>query len=183
RELYNERAAIMEDPPKQSFRLAPGREVRLRYAYLVTCEEVIKDAETGEVVEVICRYDPASRGGNAPDGRKVKGTLHWVSARHAVEAEVRLYDRLFSIPNPRVSKDQDFTELLNPRSLDVLRGCMLEPELATTDPDVRYQFERLGYFAPDPVDSRTGKPAFNRIVTLRDAWARLEKQQRQYMST
>ncbi len=170
RVLYIERDDFMEDPPKKFFRLAPGREVRLRYAYFIRCTDVVKDAE-GNVVELRCTYDPATRGGDAPDGRKVKATLHWVSAAHAAEAEVRLYDRLFTEPNPDGLKE-DFRTYLNPHSLEVLTGCKLEPSLAGVEPGERYQFERLGYFAVDP-DTRPGRPVFNRAVTLRDTWAKV----------
>jgi glutaminyl-tRNA synthetase len=161
----------MEDPPKKFFRLAPGREVRLRYAYFITCREVIKDEE-GRITEVRCTYDPATKGGDAPDGRKVKATLHWVSADQAVDAEVRLYDRLFNHPNPGAGKS-DFTEHLNPKSLTVLTGCKLEPGLASAEPESLYQFERLGYFCADRWDTRPDRPVFNRAVTLRDQWAKI----------
>ncbi len=173
RELYIERNDFMEDPPKKFFRLAPGREVRLRYAYFIRCEEVIKDAD-GNIVEVRCTYDPTTRGGDAPDGRKVKATLHWVSARHAIDAEVRLYDRLFNHPHPGGGKT-DYTEHINPKSLTVLTDCKLEPSLASAEPESRYQFERLGYFCADRWDSQPGRPAFNRAVTLRDQWAKIAK--------
>jgi glutaminyl-tRNA synthetase len=169
--LYIEREDFREDPPKQYFRLSPGREVRLRYAYFVTCTSVVKDGQ-GEVVEVHCTYDPATKGGDAPDGRRVKSTLHWVSAAHAIEAEVRLYDHLFSREDPRDEND------LNPNSLEVLTGCKLEPSLAAAKPGDRYQFERMGYFCADP-DSAPGKPVFNRTVQLRDTWAKIEKAQKQ----
>ncbi len=172
RELFIEREDFMEDPPKKFFRLAPGREVRLRYGYLITCQDVVKD-ETGEVVELHCTYDPETRGGNAPDGRKVKATLHWVSAAHAVPAEVRLYDHLFSSPDP--GADGDFLDDLNPDSLIVLSGCRLEPSLAEFGVGDRVQFERQGYFCVDP-DSTPDRPVFNRTVTLRDTWAKLQKQ-------
>jgi glutaminyl-tRNA synthetase len=168
RVVYIEREDFMEDPPKKFFRLAPGREVRLRYAYLVTCVDVIKDAD-GEVVEVHCHYDPDSRGGSAPDGRKVKGTIHWVSADHALAAPVRLYDRLFSVPSPDAG---DFMEHINPDSLEVIDGARIEPGVADAAPGTHYQFERLGYFCVDSVDSRPGAPVFNRTVTLRDSWAK-----------
>ena len=171
RELYIERDDFMEDPPKKFFRLAPGREVRLRYAYFIKCEEVIKD-ENGAIAEVRCTYDPATRGGDAPDGRKVKATLHWVSAGHAIDAEVRLYDRLFNHPNPGAGKTY-FTEHINPKSLTVLNGCKLEPILASAEPESLYQFERLGYFCADRRDSQPGRPTFNRSVTLRDQWAKI----------
>ncbi len=174
RVLYIEREDFMEDPPKKFYRLAPGREVRLRYAYFLRCVDVVKD-ERGEVVELRCTYDPATRGGNAPDGRKVKATIHWVSAAHAVEAEIRLYDRLFTHPDPDGVKE-DFKNYLNPRSLEVLTGCRLEPGLSAVQPGDRYQFERLGYFCADP-DTRPGRPVFNRAVTLRDTWARIRKRE------
>ena len=174
RELWIEADDFMEDPPRRFFRLAPGREVRLRYAYFITCEEVVKDAE-GNVVELRCAYDPATRGGDAPDGRKVKATLHWVSAAHAVEAEVRLYDRLFRVEDPLdVADGEDWMDNLNPDSLEVLPSCRLEPGLAGAAPGTTVQFERLGYFCADP-DSTAEKPVFNRTVTLRDAWANIRK--------
>jgi glutaminyl-tRNA synthetase len=160
----------MEDPPKKFFRLAPGREVRLRYAYLITCTEVVKDA-SGEVVELRCTYDPATKGGNTPDGRKVQGTIHWVSARHALDCELRLYDRLFTIPDPDdVPEGEDFTGSLNPDSLIVVQGAKVEPSVANDPAGTRYQFERTGYFISDPVDSKEGALVFNRTVTLRDSW-------------
>ena len=168
RVLYIEQEDFREDPPKQYFRLSPGREVRLRYGYFVTCTGVVKDAK-GEVVEVHCNYDPASRGGDSPDGRKVKSTLHWVSADHAIDAEVRLYDLLFATEEPSEIPDD-----LNPNSLEVLKGCKLEPSLKGVQPGSRYQFERLGYFCADP-DSTPETPVFNRTVALRDTWAKLEK--------
>ena len=165
----------MEDPPKKYFRLAPGREVRLRYAYFIKCDKAIKDA-AGRVVELRCTYDPATRGGSAPDGRKVQGTIHWVSAAHALEAEVRLYDHLFLRPDPDDVEDgKDYKSNLNPDSLIVLKSCKLEPSLAASQPGSRYQFERQGYFCVDTVDSRPGKPVFNRTVTLRDSWSKIEK--------
>ena len=174
RVLYIEREDFMEDPPRKFYRLAPGREVRLRYAYFVTCTDVVKDAD-GQVVELRCTYDPATRGGDAPDGRKVKSTLHWVSAAHAVEAEVRLYDHLFTKESPDdVPEGQDFTANLNPNSLEILPDCQLEPSLAGAQPGDRYQFERLGYFCVDP-DSTDEKPVFNRTATLRDPWAKIQK--------
>jgi glutaminyl-tRNA synthetase len=176
RELFIERDDFMENPPKGYFRLAPGREVRLRYAYLVKCVDVLKDPSTGEIREVRCTYDPASRGGEAPDGRKVKGTIHWVSARHAVPCEVRLYDRLFLKPDPDdVAEEEDFTAALNPASLVVLRQSMVEPSVKDDPPGTRYQFERQGYFISDPVDSRPGALVFNRTVTLRDTWAKIQE--------
>jgi glutaminyl-tRNA synthetase len=172
RELYIEREDFMEDPPKKFFRLAPGREVRLRYGYFITCQEVVKDA-AGEVVELRCTYDPATRGGDAPDGRKVQGTIHWVSASHGVPCEVRLYDRLFAQPDPDdVPDDQDFLSALNPQSLVRETGAVVEPSVAADAADTRYQFERVGYFWRDPEDSRPEALVFNRIVGLRDSWAK-----------
>jgi glutaminyl-tRNA synthetase len=169
--LYIEQDDFREDPPKKFFRLAPGREVRLRYAYLVRCVEVVKDPQSGEVVELHCTLDPQSRGGTAPDGRKVKATLHWVSAAHAVEAEVRLYDRLFTVPDPG---GPDYKTFLNPDSLTTLTGCRVERSLACAAPGDRYQFERQGYFCVDP-DSKPDRLVFNRTVGLRDTWAKIEK--------
>jgi methionine--tRNA ligase beta chain len=176
RELYIERDDFRENPPKKFYRLAPGREVRLRYAYLVTCKRVIRDPGSGEIVEVHCTYDPESRGGNASDGRKVKATLHWVSAAHAEDMEVRLYDRLFSVENPSAAarENGDFKPFLNPDSLRVLKGCKLEPGIAGAAPGTVYQFERLGYFCADK-DSTGDRPVFNRTVTLKDTWAKIEK--------
>jgi glutaminyl-tRNA synthetase len=172
--LYIEQDDFREDPPKQYFRLSPGREVRLRYAFFMTCTSVVKD-EKGEVVEIHCTYDPATRGGNAPDGRKVKSTIHWVSAAHALNAKVRLYDNLFTRENPDDAPEgQDFTANLNPNSLEVLTGCKLEPSLRDASPAHRYQFERTGYFCVDR-DSTSGHPVFNRTVALRDTWAKIEK--------
>jgi glutaminyl-tRNA synthetase len=176
RVLYVEQDDFMEEPPKKFYRLAPGREVRLRYAYFIRCERVVKDG-AGRVVELRCTYDPATRGGDAPDGRKVKATLHWVSAAHAVEAEVRLYDHLFAKEDPNdVPEGGDWRSNINPSSLEVLRPCYLEPALAGVAPLTRIQFERLGYFCADP-DSTLEKPVFNRTVTLRDAWAKIQKAQ------
>ena len=175
RVLYIERDDFREDPPRQYHRLTVGREVRLRYAYFITCTGVVKDPATGEIVEIHCTYDPATRGGNAPDGRKVKSTIHWVSADHAVDAEVRLYENLFLKKNPdEVEEGQDFTTNLNPASLEVLAGCKLEPSLQAAATGNRYQFERLGYFCVDP-DSTPGNLVFNRTVALRDTWAKIEK--------
>jgi glutaminyl-tRNA synthetase len=175
RELYLERDDFMEDPPRKFFRMAPGREVRLRYAYFVTCQEVIKDA-AGQVVELHCTYDPATRGGDSPDGRKVKATLHWVSAQHAVDAEVRLYDRLFNHPNPAGKKELDFLSHLNPDSLKVLTGCKLEPTLGEAEIGYTCQFERLGYFSVDSdSDPAAGTLIFNRTVSLKDSWAKEQK--------
>jgi glutaminyl-tRNA synthetase len=173
--LYIEKDDFMETPPKQFFRLAPGREVRLRYAYFIKCESVVKD-ESGEVIELHCTYDPATRGGDAPDGRKVKATLHWVSAPHAIEAEVRLYDYLFVKEDPNdVEEGKDFTDYINSKSLEVLKSCRLEPSLKDAKTGDRFQFERMGYFCVDTVDSTLGSPVFNRIVTLKDEWAKIQK--------
>jgi glutaminyl-tRNA synthetase len=180
RVLYIERDDFREDPPKQFFRLAPGREVRLRYAYFITCVGVVKDDRTGEVVELHCTYDPATRGGDAPDGRKVKATLHWVAADHALETEVRLYDHLFAKADPSADEEGvDFTAYLNPQSLEVLKSCWVEPSLAGAAPGSRYQFERLGYFCVDTGDASPGAPVFNRTVTLRDTWAKIEQAQKE----
>jgi len=179
RVLYIEQSDFREDPPKKYFRLAPGREVRLRYGFFITCVDVVKDEKTGEVVEVRCTYDPETRGGYAPDGRKVRGTIHWVSAAHAVEAEVRLYDHLFTKPDPyEVDKGENFKANLNPESVDILGDARVEPGLASAKPGERYQFERQGYFCVDTVDSAPGRPVFNRTVSLRDTWAKIEKAQR-----
>jgi glutaminyl-tRNA synthetase len=173
RVLYIEQDDFREDPPKQYYRLSPGREVRLRYGYFITCTGVVKN-ELGEVVEVHCTYDPATRGGNAPDGRKVKSTIHWVSAAHAVDAEARLYEPLFTVADPnRTELGQDFTANLNPKSLEVIRGAKLEPSLAHAASGGRYQFERLGYFCLDR-DSKPGQLVFNRTVALKDTWAKIE---------
>lgn len=177
RELYIEQEDFLESPPKQFFRLAPGREVRLRYAYFITCTGVVKDEKTGAIVELHCTYDPATRGGDAPDGRKVKATLHWVSAGHAVNAEVRLYDYLFRVPDPGNEEGKDFKDDIHPRSLEVLQSCKLEPGLAAAPPGARYQFERLGYFCAD-ADSSKERPVFNRTLTLRDEWSKINKGQK-----
>jgi glutaminyl-tRNA synthetase len=169
KELYIEREDFSETPAKKWFRLAPGQEVRLRYACLVTCREVKKDA-AGHVTEVVCTWDPKSGGGNAPDGRKVKGTLHWVSAKHALPAEVRLYDRLFSAENPLKDKDVEYTKFLNPASLETLPGAFVEPSLKDVKALDRFQFERVGYFCVDP-DSTANKRVFNRTISLKDSWA------------
>jgi glutaminyl-tRNA synthetase len=175
--LYIEQDDFREIPPPKYYRLSPGREVRLRYAYFVTCTGVVKDGETGEIIEIHCIYDPATRGGDAPDGRKVKATLHWVSARHALPATIRLYDRLFLKENPNdVEEGQDFLSNLNPDSLEVLEGCYVEPGLADAPVESRYQFERQGYFCVDP-DSEKGRLVFNRTVSLKDTWAKIEKSQ------
>ena len=176
--LYIEKDDFMEDPPKKFFRLAPGREVRLRYAYFVTCTDVIKDPQSGEVVELHCTYDPETKGGDAPDGRKVKATLHWVSARHALDAEVRLYSSLFTSENAETG--DDLASFINPDSLQVLPSCKAEPALADASPGNRFQFERLGYFCVDP-DSSPDHLVFNRTVTLRDAWAKIKKSQNKNM--
>ena len=173
RELFIERDDFREDPPKKFFRLAPGREVRLRYAYFLKCEDVVKD-DSGEIIELRCSYDPKTKGGSAPDGRKVRGTIHWVSAQHAVSPEIRLYDRLFLSPEPGSGSD-DFKADINPDSLEILTNCKLEPSLVNAKASEHYQFERVGYFNVDPQDSREGSPVFNRTVTLRDTWAKVEK--------
>ena len=176
RELYIEREDFMEDPPKKFFRLSPGKEVRLRYAYFITCTEVIKDA-SGEITELRCTYDPATRGGDSPDGRKVKATLHWVSAQHAAEIEVRLYDRLFKVENPlKVPEGGSFLDNINPDSLEVVSPVYAEPALAAAEQGASFQFERIGYFCADAKDHSKEKPVFNRTVTLRDTWARMQKQ-------
>jgi glutaminyl-tRNA synthetase len=174
RELYVDRDDFMEAPPKKFFRLAPGREVRLRYGYFITCTEVIK-GDGGEIIELRCTYDPATRGGDSPDGRKVQGTIHWVSATHALDCEVRLYDRLFTIPDPdAVGDGDDFTSVLNPQSLVVVTGAKIEPSVGEDPAGSRYQFERTGYFVSDCEDSRSGALVFNRTVTLRDSWAKVK---------
>ncbi len=174
REIYIERSDFMENAPKKFFRMSVGREVRLRYAYLITCQEAIKDSE-GNILELHCTYDPETKGGSAPDGRKVKGTIHWVSAPHALQAEVRLYDRLFTAEYPDMDKEKSFKEFLNPESLTILKTCMLEPALIEAVSEDRFQFERQGYFCLDSVESTANKPVFNRIVTLRDSWAKLNQ--------
>jgi len=170
RELYIEKSDFLAEAPRKFFRLTPGREVRLRFAYLITCTGLEKNEATGEL-EVHCTYDPASRGGTAPDGRKVKGTIHWVSARHGVRAQVRLYDRLFAVEDPESGVD-DFKTHLNLNSLEVLNNCILEPSLGQATAGKHYQFERQGYFYTDPQDHKPGKPVFNRTVSLRDSWSR-----------
>ena len=172
RELFIEHDDFREDPPRKFFRLAPGREVRLRCAYFLTCTGVVKDPATGDITELRCTYDPATRGGDAPDGRKVKATLHWVSAAHAVSAEARLYDRLFNTPEP--ARAEDYRTELNPLSLEVVADARVEPSVAAAPPGTRVQFERLGYFAVDR-DSTAGRPVFNRTVTLKDSWARADQ--------
>ena len=177
RVLYIDRDDFREVPPKKYFRLAPGAEVRLRYAYIIKCVDVVKDPSSGDIVELRCEYDPSTLSGRGPDhGRRVKGTIHWVSAEHAIDAEVRLYDRLFAADDPEVADEgDDFASHLNPQSLEVLTGCKVEPGLAAAAEGERVQFERVGYFSLDP-DSRPGRPVFNRIVGLRDTWARIERQ-------
>ncbi len=177
KEIFIEKDDFLENPPKKFFRLGPDREVRLRYAYFITCKKIIKDSTTGEIKEIICTYDPATKGGDAPDGRKVKGTLHWVSADHCIPAEVRLYDRLFLKENPEESEN-DFIDNINPNSLKILKGCMVEKGLANAGKEDIFQFERLGYFCVDSKDSHPGKPVFNRTITLRDTWAKLKRQKR-----
>ncbi len=177
RVLYIERDDFMEQPPKKFFRLSPGKEVRLRCAYFITCNEVVKD-EHGEVQELRCTYDPATRGGDSPDGRRVKATLHWVSAAHAIPVEVRLYDRLFAVEDPEnVPEGKTFLDCINPHSLEVLAGAQAEPSLAGAVPGTRVQFERLGYFCVDP-DSTADALVFNRTVSLRDTWARISQKAR-----
>jgi len=183
RVLYIEQDDFREDPPKKFYRLAPGREVRLRYAYFITCTDVVKDPGTGEVVEVHCTYDPATRGGDAPDGRKVRATLHWVSAAHALPAEVRLYDYLLKEHSPDGEPDAgDFKSMLNPNSLETLTSCRVEPALANAAPGSRLQFERLGYFCVDTADSRGDALVLNRTVSLRDTWAKIQKSQKEQTS-
>ena len=175
REIWIEQDDFREDPPGKYHRLAPGREVRLRFAYLVTCTDVIKDSGTGKITELRCTYDPETKGGTPPDGRKVKGTIHWVSAAHSLPAEVRLYDTLFTLENPNdVEEGKDFIDYLNPASLKILKECKVEPSLKEAEPGLPYQFERKGYFAVDPVDSGPEKLVFNRTVSLRDSWAKIE---------
>jgi len=175
RELYIEKNDFMEDPPRKFFRLGPGREVRLRYGYYITCVSYEKDAD-GKVSLLHCTYDPETRGGSSPDGRKVKGTIHWVSAKHAVDGDIHLYDRLFNVEHPDADKEVDFKSHLNPHSRDIVTGCKLEPSLGSIEAGVQVQFERQGYFCLDSVLSGPGKPVFNRVVTLRDSWARMKKQ-------
>jgi glutaminyl-tRNA synthetase len=172
REIYIERSDFMEDPPKKFFRLGPGREVRLRYGYYIQFVSAVKDEESGEIVELHCTYDPESKGGSSPDGRKVKGTIHWVSASHALTCTVRLYDRLFTVENPDADKETEFIEHLNPESVIVLENCQAEPSLADIEPGTCVQFERQGYFCVDSKESKPGAPVFNRTVTLRDSWAK-----------
>ncbi len=175
REIWIERSDFMEEPYRKFYRLAPGREVRLRHAYVIKCEEVVKDPDTGKIVELRCSHDADTMGANPADGRKVRGTIHWVSAEHALPAEVRLYDRLFSVPDPEadLEEGQDFTVNLNPESLVVVENAWVEPALADDSPGTRYQFERQGYFMSDPEDSGADGLVFNRTVTLRDSWAKI----------
>jgi glutaminyl-tRNA synthetase len=174
RELFIEQDDFRENPPKKFFRLSHGREVRLRCAYFITCTDVVTNA-SGEVVELHCTYDPATRGGDAPGGRRVKATLHWVSAQHALPIEVRLYDRLFSVESPDAAGDtKTFLQYLNPNSLEVVRSALAEPSLARSQAGEKFQFERIGYFCVDP-DTREGSPVFNRTVSLRDTWAKIEQ--------
>jgi glutaminyl-tRNA synthetase len=183
RELYIEKDDFREDPPRKYFRLSPGAEVRLKHAYYITCEEVVKDPETGEITELHCTYDPNSRGGWTDDGRKVKGTLHWVSAAHAVDAEVRLYEHLFLKENPDdIAEGEDLFTYLNPDSLKVLSYCKVEPSLKNASVEQRYQFLRQGYFVLDSKDATSESLVFNRAVSLRDSWARIERSQNQNKS-
>jgi glutaminyl-tRNA synthetase len=177
KELYIEQDDFMEDPPKKFYRLAPGREVRLRYAYFLKCNSVDKD-EDGNIIALHCTYDPATKGGSAPDGRKVKATMHWVSAKHAIDGEIRLYDNLFTKENPENSKDgRSFEHFINENSLQILKNCKLEPSLQEIKPETQVQFERLGYFCADRFDHSAQHPVFNRIVTLRDTWKKIQKRQ------
>ncbi|MBU3914362.1 glutamine--tRNA ligase, partial [bacterium] len=173
--VYIERDDFMEDPPKKFFRLGPGREVRLRYAYIIKCDEVIKDEKTGDVKELRCSYYPDTKSGSGTSTLKVKGVIHWVSEDHSINAEVRLYDRLFQIAQPTADKDSDFISHLNYKSVEILKNCRLEPGLKDLEVESVFQFERLGYFNVDPVDSTTDNPVFNRTVTLRDSWAKMEQ--------
>jgi glutaminyl-tRNA synthetase len=177
KEIYIEKDDFREDPPKKYFRLAPGKKVRLRYAYIIKCEEVIKDPDTGEITEIHCTYDKDTRSGTGTSTSKVKGTIHWVSAEQAIDADVKLYDRLFSVEDPTGQKDRDFKDYLNPNSLEILQSCKLEPSLREAESSERYQFERLGYFSLDALDSSKENLVFNRIVPLRDSWAKIEKSQ------
>jgi len=176
--IFIENDDFQEYPPKKFFRLAPGNEVRLRYAYIIKCEEVIKDQKTGEVIELRCSYDPETKSGTGSSNKKVKGTIHWVSAEHAIDAEIRLYDRLFTVEDPLGDKEKDYKELINPHSLDIIKNCKLEPSLSNAEKGERFQFERLGYFCVDSVDSSKERLVFNRIVPLRDTWSKIEKAQK-----
>jgi glutaminyl-tRNA synthetase len=175
RTLYIERDDFMEDPPKKFFRLSPGKEVRLRYAYIIKCEEVVKDPETGEIIELKCTYDHETKSGSSQSSRKVKGTLHWVSAQHAADVEVRLYDRLFDHPDPAGDKEAEFLDHLNPNSLEILTNCKVEPFVAEAKNGDKFQFERLGYFCVDSKNSSENNTIFNRTVTLRDTWVKIQK--------
>ena len=176
RELFIEREDFKEEPTKKFFRLAPGREVRLRYGYFITCTDVVKDDQSGEIVELRCTYDPETRKGQAPDGRKVRGTIHWVSATHSISVEVRLYDHLFLSDRPGNEEGESDDQLgLNPKSLTTLTKCRVEPSLANPEPQTHYQFERKGYFYVDSVDSKTKAPVFNLTVSLRDSWSRAQR--------
>jgi len=177
RELFIEQEDFMEKPVKKFYRLTPGKEVRLRYGYFIKCVNIVKDPSTGEVTEVHCTYDPETRSGFAPDGRKVDATIHWVSAKNSLPAEVRLYDRLFRVANP-MEGASDFTEHLNSKSLEILKTCRVEPSLKSAPPGSRFQFERLGYFCVDPVDSSDKALVFNRTVTLRDSWAKISEKEK-----
>lgn len=175
REIYIEREDFMEEAPKKFFRLAPGKEVRLKHAYFLTCNDVIKD-DKGEVLELHCTIDPETRGGNAPDGRKVKGTLHWVSAAHAIDAEVRLYDNLFTLEDlSNMEEGKQYNDYLNPDSITILNNCKIEPSLANAEPGAPYQFLRKGYFSADSKHHSKEKPVFNRVVALKDSWAKMQK--------
>ena len=175
--LYIEREDFREDPPKKFFRLSPGNEVRLRYAYIIKCEKIVKDPASGEIIELRCTYDPETKSGSGTSNKKVKGTIHWVSADQAVDAEIRLYDRLFTVEDPSGDKEKDFKEFINPDSLEIIKSGKLEPSLASGKPGDRYQFERLGYFCVDKIDSKENNLVLNRIVSLRDTWAKIEKAQ------
>jgi glutaminyl-tRNA synthetase len=181
--IYIEQDDFRENPPKKFFRLTPGKEVRLRYAYLIKCTQVIKDENTGKVVELRCSYDPDTKSGTGTVYRKVKGVLHWVPEIHSVKAEVRIYDRLFLKAQPTSEKGKDYTSFLNPKSIEILKNCLMEPSLSNVKPEDQFQFERLGYFFADPIDSTTEKPVFNRTVTLRDSWAKIEKREENNLST
>jgi glutaminyl-tRNA synthetase len=177
--IYIEKEDFREDPPKKWFRLAPGAEVRLKHAYYVRCTDVVRDETTGDIIELHCTYDPETRGGWSSDGRKIKGTLHWVSADHAADAEIRLYDHLFSVPYPGDEKNVDFKELLNPNSLKIISGCKVEPGLRESAPGNRFQFLRHGYFCMDSKDSNPGCLVFNRTASLRDSWTKFEESRKE----
>jgi len=175
--LYIEQDDFREDPPKKFFRLAPGKEVRLRYAYIIKCEEVIKNPATGEITELHCTYDPETKSGSGTSNKKVKGTIHWVSAEHAIDAEIRLYDRLFTVTDPAADSEKDFKEFINPDSLEIINHCKIEPSLKNAKQGDRFQFERLGYFYVESINPENDLRTFNRIVPLRDSWAKIEKAQ------